>query len=79
MHMVHQIVNGGNPNHLSMSGSAEPTGGNDEEERRKLVQNQSSLQITSKGKNNKESRNDMIARLQAENADLASQLSKKTI
>ena len=80
MHMVHQIVNGGSANHISMSGSApaeeqEESGG--EEERRKLVQYQNNVKITDKGKNNKESREELISRLQAENANLASQLGNK--
>lgn len=78
MHMVHQIVNGGSANHISMSGSA-PAEENEEgdEERRKLVQYNNNVKITEKGKNNKESREDLIARLQAENANLASQLNNK--
>ena len=77
MHMVHQIVNGGSPNHISMSGSAPPAEEDGDEERRKLVQYNNNVKITDKGKNNQESREDLISRLQAENADLASQLSNK--
>lgn len=77
MHMVHQIVNGGDANHISMSGSAPAEEESGDEERRKLVQYNSNVKITQKGKNNQESREDLISRLQAENADLASQLGNK--
>ena len=77
MHMVHQIVNGGSANHISMSGSAPAEEDGGDEERRKLVQYQNNVKITDKGKNNQESREELISRLQAENADLASQLGNK--
>ena len=83
MHMVHSIINGNPVSPVNLGGGGGDDDEEDEEEgddrrkhkHRKLT---SSPQITSKGKMNKESKDNLIKKIMAENAKLAKELGKET-
>ena len=77
MHMVHSIINGKPASPVNFGGSG---GGDDEEEDdRKHHRHLASMspKITTKGQSSDESKDELIKKIMAENAQLAEQLGNK--